>query len=343
MKTLKHIITIFSAIFLMVSCQKELSIESGNSGGLAQGSLQDLGGNCQPITISGQYVVDSTLKDSNFVLITVDITTSGVYRIVTDELNGMSFRDSGFFTTPGVQTVKLRGKGKPLAPGITDFTVEFDSTSCLFSITTTGTVVTPPPPAGAVDYFPTTTASNWSYTLDITADTVLFSVLPTNRTISANVYRIFKVDDGTQSDSLFYRKGSGLYYEYGDIDFLGTFDTVYNDIDYIFLKDNVAVGATWETPEVTAELNGVQGKAKASFTIIGKNIQKTINGIVVDSVINVKRDMLFKPNGATTFTTASTFNAFYANRKGLLLIEGTTPAPLPPIPYKFEAKRYQVY
>jgi hypothetical protein len=76
---------------------------------------------------------------------------------------------------------------------------------------------------------------------------------------------------------------------------------------------------------------------------VGKDIQYTINGVQVDSIIKVQREVLFKPNTGTSFTSLNTMYPYYAKKKGLLLIEGTLPPPLPPVPYKYEAKRYQVY
>jgi hypothetical protein len=199
----------------------------------------------------------------------------------------------------------------------------------------------------APDYFPMTANSYWSYTLDITGDTALFTATSNNVTISGNSYRPFRVSSGTNSDSLYYRKdNNGTYYEYGSIDFLGVLDTVGTNIDYAFLKDNVAANTTWESAEVYAESNGVKGKAKAKFTIAGKDIQQTINGALVDSIIKVTREILFKPTAGATFSSVNSMNAHYAKNKGLLLADGTVtlPPPLPvSVPFKLEAKRYKVY
>jgi hypothetical protein len=205
-----------------------------------------------------------------------------------------------------------------------------------------GTGTTTPP---APDYFPMTTNSYWSYTLDITGDTLLFTVAANNVTITGNSYRPFKVSSGGNSDSFYYRKdNNGAYYEFGSIDVIGVLDTVGQNIDFIFLKDNVALNTSWESGETYAELNGVKGTAKGKFTIVGKDIQQTINGAVVDSIIKVQREILFKPS-AGTYSSVNSANAYYAKNKGLLLIDGTiTLSPLPiPIPFKLEAKRYKVY
>jgi hypothetical protein len=352
MKVVKNLIVVLAGIFLAISCQKEYSVDTGIMPGVsATGTLKDSLGNCQPVTINGTVRVDSILRDTNNVVIQVNVTAPGSYNISTDVQNGYSFSDSGYFSTIGLQTVRLKGTGRAITATASDFTVTFNNSSCFFRITSTGTSGTggggttppPPPPVTLGDYFPITTNSNWSYALDVTGDTVLFTVVPNDVTISGNIYRPFRITSSGSSDSLFYRKGAGSYYEFGDIDFLGALDSIGGYIDYIFLKDNVPVNSTWETAEVNAKSGGVPGRAKLKFTIVGKDIRYTINGTQVDSIIKVQRELQFKSNGATAFTTVSTLFPYYAKGKGLLLIEGTLPPPLPPVPFKYEAKRYRVF
>lgn len=135
MKLFKILLCVFTAVFLFSACQKEYSLETGNPGGLAKGSLQDTAGACLPITVRGQYFSDSTVSDSNFVLIQVRITTPGNYLIVSDQKNGLLFRDSGYLGTTGTHTIKLKGSGRPIRPETTDFAVNFDTTTCFFTVT----------------------------------------------------------------------------------------------------------------------------------------------------------------------------------------------------------------
>ena len=133
---MKNLLLVLTGLFLFVACQKEYSLDSGTATrGSAAGTLKDTLGNCQPIVINGKYVADSTLRDSNYVLIQVNITSPGNYKINTDIQNGYSFRDSGNFSATGLQTVKLKGIGKPLLPIASDFTVFFNNTNCFFRIT----------------------------------------------------------------------------------------------------------------------------------------------------------------------------------------------------------------
>jgi hypothetical protein len=135
MKSLKHFAIILAGIFILSACQKEYSLESGTVGGLAEGTLKDSLGDCNPMTLRGLYFADSTVNDSNYVIVQVNITAPGSYKIFTDSQNGYSFRDSGFFAVTGPVNVKLMAVGRPILPITSDFTVTFGSASfCLFSV-----------------------------------------------------------------------------------------------------------------------------------------------------------------------------------------------------------------
>ncbi len=131
MKAVKYLAIVLAGIFLFAACQKEFSLESGNP---ATGSLKDLSGNCLPITPNGIYSVDSTLTDSNFVVVQVRFTAPGNYTIATDSSNGFSFQASGSVKDTGLHSIRLAGTGKPILAQVTNFLVAFDSTACMFSI-----------------------------------------------------------------------------------------------------------------------------------------------------------------------------------------------------------------
>jgi hypothetical protein len=134
MKSIKHLAVLLTGIFMLAACQKEYSLETGSLGGMAVGTLRDSLADCKPITIRGLYFADSTVTDSNYVVVQVNITTPGSYVISTDRQNGLSFRDSGYFSSAGIINVKLKATGRPLLPVTSDFTVTFDTSFCLFSI-----------------------------------------------------------------------------------------------------------------------------------------------------------------------------------------------------------------
>ena len=118
---------ILSVFCLFMACKKELSLENGGFSGTAQGELVDSLGNCKNITIRGNYNVDTALTNNNYVLVNVNFTATGKYKIYTDTVNGMWFLDSGFAISTGQSVVKIKGKGTPILGKKTDFTLLFNN------------------------------------------------------------------------------------------------------------------------------------------------------------------------------------------------------------------------
>src|ERR1700759_1016500 len=105
----RYVFMFFAAVVvLMNACQKEYSFESGF--GASAGSLQDDGsGDCLPKTVSGAYVVGTSLTAANnYIDVVVNVTTPGNYIVYTDTVDGMLFRGSGIFSTAGLDTVRIR-------------------------------------------------------------------------------------------------------------------------------------------------------------------------------------------------------------------------------------------
>ncbi len=125
----KHFIYLLAVLIIaFVGCQKELSEEQGNV--QAEGSLQAVTGDCLPKTVNGAYVVGTALTTANTIQVSVNVTKTGRYEVLTDTVNGIYFRSSGIFTVAGANLVTLRGNGTPFAAGTSNFTVVFDSTVC---------------------------------------------------------------------------------------------------------------------------------------------------------------------------------------------------------------------
>lgn len=122
-------------IVVIIGCQKELSFEGPNTP--AEGSLlSDATGDCLPKTVNGTYAAGVALVPaSNTITVNVNVTQTGTYAITTDTVNGFYFSASGIFTTPGNNTVTLRGNGTPFANGVNNFVVSFDSTFCDIQVT----------------------------------------------------------------------------------------------------------------------------------------------------------------------------------------------------------------
>lgn len=328
------IIPALLAIVLLVSCEKEYSLENGGFSMTARGTLLDSLGNCKQMKVNGSYKVDVNLTSSNFVQANVNFITTGKYKIYSDTVNGMWFQDSGFVLTTGTQKVSVRGYGKPLLPKSSVFTLKFNGTACTFTVTTSGSGGTGG--GGGDDYFPTTTASNWTYKYMPgigNIDTFRVEVAEQTLTIDSLEYFQFARSLG---DTFYFAKNSaiGNYYALSTIDFdyAFIFDSVPPFfITYPFLKERAAVNESWETEEYgTVKLTtaGVTeyGVTKATFTIVSKNtVPYTVGGNTYQNVIAVRRQILFKPTNGT-FRPVLTGISYYAKGFGLIdQVLGTSP------------------
>ncbi len=103
-------------------------------------------GTCANINIAGNYVVNYPLQPTDFVTLTVNVTSPGSYNISTgNAINGISFSGSGFFTSTGQLTVSLLATGMPVAATTSTFTMLANGAAgCTFSVTSTNT--------GSADY-----------------------------------------------------------------------------------------------------------------------------------------------------------------------------------------------
>ncbi|MBA2561439.1 MAG: hypothetical protein H0V14_00740 [Chitinophagaceae bacterium] len=124
---------IIAFIFLMIafSCQKELSLENH----IATGTLKEASGICFPQILHGTFYNGVTPgEDTAYVEVKVNVFTAGSYSIFTDAQNGLMFADSGVFKTAGINIIKLKPGGTPIAPVATDFTIRFDTSVCSLTI-----------------------------------------------------------------------------------------------------------------------------------------------------------------------------------------------------------------
>jgi len=137
MKFVKYLLLVITSVVFISACQKELNFDLD---GIARGSLKkdNVTGECLPNTINGIYRVDTTLNNTNFIDIQVNLTNTGTYDIKSDTINGYSFRGTGTLGINGLNTVRLYGAGKPVAAGTDVFTIKFDSTSCQVNVIVIG-------------------------------------------------------------------------------------------------------------------------------------------------------------------------------------------------------------
>lgn len=240
--------------------------------GPAVGTLGGAPGSCTPSIVSGIYVVGSALSGaSNNVQIQVSITTAGSYNITTNTVTGFSFSGTGTVSVGPNQNINLVATGTPTTAGPQTFTVTYGTSTCTFVVN-----VLPN------DYFPRTTGSNWSYEINDVANDSLYRIVnPTPLNTGTNTYARFMQDDGTGLDSSgYYRKNGGDYFEWFDYaGFIGYDIPTEAWVEYIMLKDNVAVATNWKSPGFPGTFNGPPPQnlnVRFSYTIEQKDVPITI-------------------------------------------------------------------
>jgi len=258
------------------------SISQNGSPGVAvsTGVLGDSLGNCTPVTLAGTYIQGVPLSASNTMQIQVTVATAGSYLISSNTVNGVSFSKTGTFTSTGVQTIILNGSGSPLKARTLDFVLTYGNSTCNFSITFLG------------DYFPTSSGSNWDYsqvggTAAGSIHTALINYSPVFGSNTFNTIAAYHVPPGQAYDSLYYYKPGGDYYQYVDYSKYIPFDSSVTG-EFIFLKDNVASGTTWSSPNISGTVSGVPVTAFIKMTILAKAVPVTIGIYNFPDVIKVK-------------------------------------------------------
>ena len=99
-------------------------------------SLTGTPGQCTNAQVNGQYFIDMALTVKNYVVLNVDVSSTGDYTIHTDTLNGIYFSASGTFTNTGPQTVTLTGSGTPVNARNLVFTpMGNNGSGCAFNLT----------------------------------------------------------------------------------------------------------------------------------------------------------------------------------------------------------------
>jgi hypothetical protein len=261
-------------------CSFDLPVLGNAAGVLGSGT-----GSCTPFTIAGTYQQGIEFNAGNTVQIELNVATPGSYHITSDSLNGVSFSGSGIFTATGVHEVILTGTGTPANLGLQTFSVTFGTSTCSFPLT----FIAGTSPSG--DYFPTTLNSTWSYSLvnGAPADGVSYSIINYAPTYGGESYSTIQgLLYSSLTDSFYYRKPGGNYFQYINFSRLFGFDQFVGS-EFIFLKDNVGITATWESPVINGTIGGVPVSGFAKMTILAKGVTETsIPGFNFPDVIKVQ-------------------------------------------------------
>ncbi len=302
----QDIVQIISGVFKSV-------LKNNNTVPTSSGVLGDNNGNCQPVTINGNYKQGIVMNPGNTVAVQVTVSVPGTYYIYTDISNGVSFSASGTFAQAGPQTINLMGAGVPDQAGEKQFTVHFGNSQCAFKVTFT------PGTAPSGDYYPLTNQSNWLYSDGVGNETTKI----TGGTFSwnSNNYSVIgiynNVNDPSPIDTFaVIRKGNNLYYRYNDYSKLVQSSQPVI-VENIFLKDNVAQGTSWDGPEFSAVVNNVTVKYHFKFTIKEKAVPATIGSFNFPDVIKVTEQLY---SGATYLGIQE--ERWYARNVGLVYFGG---------------------
>jgi hypothetical protein len=290
--------------------------------------------NCGSATFAGSYNAGVAMTASNTVTISVTITTPGAYNITTDTMNGVWFNASGNFPTATTTPLVLTGNGTPVTAGPFIYTVKWGTSTCTFTCTYSA--------APAIDYFPRTTNSNWSYEWnDDNTDSVLRVVIPATLSAPPNTYNIFMPDEGFGPDTSatssysagYYRKNGGDYFErFNGENFFGFDAPVWGE--YIMLKDNVAAPSpVWTSAGFSGAIGGTPIKIRFSYKVLQKDVPITFttsggpmnftNVIVVEE----KYEIETLPGVWTDATPIIGYGkSYYARNIGLILFEVFDPS-----------------
>lgn len=135
MKKLVSVLPILmSFLLLWTSCDKEFSYETPP---VSDGTLRSAtSGACLSSVVNGIYKATTPLSTTNYMDVQVDVTATGSYTISTNIVNGISFTATGEFTATGINTVRLQGKGTPLASGTHIFKITYLASSCNIPVVT---------------------------------------------------------------------------------------------------------------------------------------------------------------------------------------------------------------
>lgn len=128
---MKKLLSTACLIVIFFSCQKPFLEDVHPSVGYL---IKDVNGTCLKTNVSGTYTSGKKLIDSNYITVAVNITSPGSYLINTDTVNGYSFKANGNFSAIGSYNIKLAGTGKPVAAGVNNFIVRYDTSICIASI-----------------------------------------------------------------------------------------------------------------------------------------------------------------------------------------------------------------
>lgn len=171
---------------------------------------------------------------------------------------------------------------------------------------------TTPPGADLGDYQPLTAGSEWNYTTTGTTASgsvnSSFKVSATAKDTSANS-RTYKVFTNSSGGNEYYNKSGSDYYR------IASFASLSQPVDILYLKDNLALGATW-TESKSLKISGIPVDVPVNFEF---KVEKNKFDTTMDA--NTYKDVIVirvKPSSSLAPVT-SDITYYYARKTGLFL------------------------
>ena len=200
MSIVKNLLFVCFVSFLSFSCGKDESIDQPvvptAVGSLRIDSTND---DCLPSSVGGIYVIDSALNASNYINVTLNITSPGAYKVQTNSVNGYSFSGSGVASATGLTNVKLLGSGKPVSAGFNIFQVTYGGTTCFIDVTVNSSVNT-----SAYTITCSGTKANGTYSAGTATNSANTITVPVNVTAIGN----YSITTNTQNGVSFSATGT---------------------------------------------------------------------------------------------------------------------------------------
>jgi hypothetical protein len=131
-KTILSTLSVAVGILLFLfSCQKEIHFDLISEGEL----VRDASNNCKPAIVNGSFISGKDLDVNDHIEVEVHFTAIGSYTIVTDTVNGYSFKAEGNTKDTGFINIQLSGNGKPVHAGSDQFHIAYGNSTCTASVT----------------------------------------------------------------------------------------------------------------------------------------------------------------------------------------------------------------
>lgn len=158
-------------------------------------------------------------------------------------------------------------------------------------------------PQANQDYLPTTAGSTWSY-----GGTMPYTLTATGNTQDINGKSYFEMEtkQGTTVNKSYIGKEKSVYTAIGLLPNLG-------NMEIMVLKEETPIGKPWEQ---TTTINGVD--TKLTFTILEKEVTKTVEGKSFNDVIHVRLVTSFTFMGVDLGTSLNS-DLYFAKGVGLIL------------------------